>query len=1066
MKVGILHLSDIHIEDAKDWICSKGENLAQAILGTWEELGTIFVVVSGDIANKGFTDQYAHAYEFFSAIRNYLQQQSGARIFFILAPGNHDCDFSNEKFAKARLSFINTVVNNSKDVERGDSIFEGCLSVQENFFSFASKLEPTLGYPATPDIFYQIELQFDRHTFYFNVFNTAWLSQKNEDQGGLIFPTHLINCNPEKLSKGAFSVSLFHHPDNWLDSNNASEFRRVTEQNSDIILTGHEHNREVFYKHNPETGVGNQVIKAPALQERSRPEASRFNLIIVDLENKKQKLFEFKWKETQYKIDRENEWQDFIRNRFLQKQSFYLLPDFEKYLNSLGSLGTNSRNRAIQLEDYFMTPRLLETSWKDVILGKKYSKKIEAEKFFEFVYEKKTVIIFGDTWQGKTTVAKKVFKDLYERQVATLLVDGSKFTSPSSEHFKKILREEFPYQYEGELWDRFLQLPKEKRALIIDNFGQSHNLNQDSLQKLLLTANKYFEFVVVFAHSDLQLRQFSSTDESTPSLSDYVHCNMLPLDPSQRTQLIRRWVRFEADAGMEERELINHENQLRTLIREAINNGLIASTPFYLFGALQLIESLKTNPNAQFGSIGYIYEGVITNSLSTLGKTAAEINRSFLIISLIAYWLYTNNTDEIEEEELNGVIKKYNQAYRSNVNPPKFLSEMQKAQILTRQANGNWKFVGTHLRDFFVAKYFAQALGDDGSVEREEAIASIQAMVETLVYEPHTRILLFLVYEAKSNTKLINYILNEARRVFGTYEPTDLDSDVSFLNDLEQTILGENLLQSGDTRKNQDKQDEVEKISEEVSDTSITDGYRKNLVKYSDELDHFTKTAFALKMIELVGQLVKSFSGTIRAELKEELIEECVNVGFRLLHSVFKSNRQHLQQLGAILKHLVRHHNNRLQAQSLITRIDELIILLHNDMAYGVMKKIAHSIGHVDLRDSFTDVFHTKEPVSYKMVETAIRLDNYAPTAKKLVDFGRELLDSKNQFAYNVLRRLVADYVNFSEIDRKQRQALVEKFKLTGGAQYLLNTAKSDRTNRVRSPKEAGRSSPSLKKLK
>ncbi len=42
---------------------------------------------------------------------------------------------------------------------------------------------------------------------------------------------------------------------------------------------------------------------------------------------------------------------------------------------------------------------------------------------------------------------------------------------------------------------------------------------------------------------------------------------------------------------MEEGELINHEKQLRTLIREAINNGLIDSTPFYIFGALQLIES-------------------------------------------------------------------------------------------------------------------------------------------------------------------------------------------------------------------------------------------------------------------------------------------------------------------------------------------------------------------------------------------------------------------------------------------------------------------------------------------
>lgn len=192
------------------------------------------------------------------------------------------------------------------------------------------------------------------------------------------------------------------------------------------------------------------------------------------------------------------------------------------------------------------------------------------------------------------------------------------------------------------------------------------------------------------------------------------------------------------------------------------------------------------------------------------------------------------------------------------------------------------------------------------------------------------------------------------------------------------------------------------------------------------------------------------------------MIEECVDVGLRLLNSIFKSNERHLKELGAILKHLIRYYDARLQSQNLINKIDELLILLHNDISYGVIKKIAHSIGHVDLRDSFTDVFEPKGQVSYNLVQTAIRLDNYAPTAKKLVDLGKELLDSKNTFAYNIVRRLVADYVNFSEIDKRQRQMLIDKFKLTGGAEYLLNTAKSDRTH-VRTRKPAKFSPPGTK---
>ena len=126
MKVGILHLSDIHIEDQDDWIIDKAQKIAQAVLGTWEELNNIFVVVTGDIANKGLPEHYEQAHEFFTTLRDYLHQQSGATVSLIVAPGNHDCNFANGNLdAKARQSFINTVVNAPSDVERGDSIFNG-----------------------------------------------------------------------------------------------------------------------------------------------------------------------------------------------------------------------------------------------------------------------------------------------------------------------------------------------------------------------------------------------------------------------------------------------------------------------------------------------------------------------------------------------------------------------------------------------------------------------------------------------------------------------------------------------------------------------------------------------------------------------------------------------------------------------------------------------------------------------------------------------------------------------------------------------------------------------------
>lgn len=1070
MKVGILHLSDIHFESESDWVFDKSEKIAQAVLGTWERLETLFIVISGDIANKGLADEYSTATKFLFSIRDYFLHQAQAKIFFIVAPGNHDCDFSGTTGdLKARRSFIDTITKEPNFIEKGDSIYRGCLSVQENFFRFVKNLDSEVCYPAGPEVFYQLAIKLDGSNFYFNVFNTAWLSQKDEDQGALVFPTHLIDFDAITLSDSALSVSVYHHPDNWLDSNNAILFRGLTEKHSDIILSGHEHHHESFIKQQTETNAETQIVKAGALQDRSHPTTSTFNLIVVDLDSKKQQSFPFTWKGAEYKSGNGSGWQDFIRNRFLQSRSFYLLPDFESYLTTLDSITWHPRKRIlnIQLDAFFVSPRLYVTSFKNLIEGKKaVNKKVESEKFFEFIYESKKLIVFGDTWQGKTTVAKKVYKDLYDHQYAPLLIDGSKLTDATEEGFRGVLSEAFPKQFDGELWDRFLQLPKEKRALVIDNFGVS-NLNQASLQKTLRIASEYFELVVAFAHSDLALQQYAKTGTKEIKLSEYVYCRMLPLNQTQRTQLIRSWLRFEADSSIEEDEIIRQENQLRTQIKTAVNSGVIVSTPFFILGVLQLIESFKTNPKAQFGSIGYIYQGIITSRLSDLGKTPAQIDQMFLVISLIAHRLYKNDVSEIGEEDLQLVIKQYNRDYRGNILVNNLVHELEAAQILLRLGNKTWKFAGSHLRDFFVAKHYARALGEEESSQKQEAVTDIKLMVETITYESHTRILLFLVYEANSNRTLIRWILNEASKVFQEFDVASFESDVKFINEIEQSSLDRNLLESEDPRANIDKSDALVSYNEEEEDDvefSAVATRARSLVRYG-EADEFTKVAISLKMIELVGQLVKSFAGTIRAELKQELIEECINVGLRLCRSALKESKDNLSELSDILKHLIRQQHPQLSETGLEQRTDELLILLHHNFAYGVIKKISLSVGHEDLKNSFYDVFGSKELLSYKMVETAIHLDHYdSPVAEKLGKLLKEV--KNNKFAYNILKRLVADYVNYFEVRGAERQKLVDGFKLAGGKDYLINIDKGDRQARLSHSNPKGYLPPRKKKAK
>src|SRR5438270_3644710 len=55
------------------------------------------------------------------------------------------------------------------------------------------------------------------------------------------------------------------------------------------------HLDKAFSKRQEEDDSQTQIIRAAALQDRDRPDTSSFNLIIVDLQSKKQKIFEYKW---------------------------------------------------------------------------------------------------------------------------------------------------------------------------------------------------------------------------------------------------------------------------------------------------------------------------------------------------------------------------------------------------------------------------------------------------------------------------------------------------------------------------------------------------------------------------------------------------------------------------------------------------------------------------------------------------------------------------------------------------------------------------------------------------
>ena len=215
----------------------------------------------------------------------------------MVVPGNHDLDNSGPQ--GARISVTESVLRNP-ELARDASVVQVCTAPQDEFYEFQRALADDGLEPSTNDysarLYYEYNFKARGHNLRFVCINTAWLSHTREKQGQLFYPPDAINAAKRS---DTVSLAIFHHPDNWLESNNARAFRARVRQTADVILTGHEH--EASYGiHLGEQDERNQYIEGGPLQDSYGELPSAFNALVLDTARSRQKVARFAWNGRQY----------------------------------------------------------------------------------------------------------------------------------------------------------------------------------------------------------------------------------------------------------------------------------------------------------------------------------------------------------------------------------------------------------------------------------------------------------------------------------------------------------------------------------------------------------------------------------------------------------------------------------------------------------------------------------------------------------------------------------------------------------------------------------------------
>lgn len=981
MKLLLLHLSDIHVKSDGDFILKRADQISSALTNLEDNIEGCIVVVTGDIAYSGQPGEYVLAERFFLQLQACLIKVIGvADIPIVIVPGNHDCDFSTEN--QVRDILIGTVTK-GEVAKISDNLLRQSISVQSHYWQFVSRIKGTAVLTSPKDQLCSVEpVQVGNKKVSFYAYNTAWMSQKHEIQASLIYPIEYL---PAEDTSSDLVVAMFHHPYNWLESTNARSFSTNIERMADLILTGHEHEPGQYFKSNRITGISNEYFEGDVLQD-STNQGSGFNAILIDLDAKKQKSIQCRWNGKLYATEALHAtWQDFQRNKNRIRNEFVVSQEMTDFLTNPGAGFTNSRKEKLELNDIFVEPNVKELIRIDT--GSQIVQlPIRGERFWHRLLDNPYVAILGGESSGKTTLVKNLFNRFHAAGFVPVLFRGNEIKSCDRDRLVKDIGNVVEYQYSAGVVERFRQTGADKLVLLIDNYHHIQ-LNNKGSQELFKHLRQLFGRIVLFTHDLSKVDELPLEAGVQNPLSSFIQFEMQEFGNQLREELIEMWFTIGQEFSLSEVDLETQVVDTKRVVDSVLGRNLLPSYPIFILIVLQQIEA-QSNLATGSGSLGYLYEHLITSSLAKTAKRLA-LDTAHTYLSEIAQQMFVLSVRRLNEAQMSAVHDQYCADYKMTLRFDAIEKALIDAELLT-VIDGRYSFKYKYCYYYFAALYLRDQLSsDDGK-------AQLRRLAEHIYKEEFANILIFLTYLSKEPI-IIEEMLRAARAVYPDAEPCDFSEQMKFVASLHDQIPKSVLIDKDTKSTRREMNEAIDKIEAEMKqpneDADLNDALRINV---------------AFKTIQILGQLLKNFSGSIKGDRKLEIAEECYFLGLRALRTLFVVLEPHMEDIvGFISLQLEKFENDPEKRQK---KARKFVSLLIEGIALSFVKKISGSVGTESLRPIYEELVAKHKMLSVRLIDLSVKLDHFQKFPEDEFDSLVDEIATKNLFGTLILRHLAFDH--------------------------------------------------------
>ena len=1015
MRITICHLSDIHFGKDGNTILEKKEKICDAILQNALKRDIVLFIVSGDIAQSGQEIEYEIALNFFMQIQEYLEKRKELKVLFFFVPGNHDCDFTNTQRNRDDDLRRDKVVGERNKVSEENLKYyiDGLCQKQQNYCDFIDLFEYNglegiqVKRISSSQLLIQYEILIEGKSIKLNLLNSAWLTEIREKPGNLYFPSNTY----KRITKdGDIVITVYHHPSNWMHPNDRNEFNRWVMNKSDLVYVGHEHLGRNELVETRDTTYHAQY--GEVLQERNDAKTSGF--IINYIEGDENSTQVYKWDDDKkmyivsYTLSKKLNVKD---NKYL-----YFQKEFQEYLETTDIRISHPNKEKVTMRDLYVYPDIEAYKERD----NKYdinndSVTVKGDELLDYILETKRISFSGGAKAGKTALAKNIAFDFAEKGKYSIIIDCAVIGTVSNQNLSKIEETYIAKAYGKEYVCTYKQLELSNKVLILDGFEKIRD--RASKKKVLEYFDNFYDYILTFSNTTFELELL---DESLNNeKSNYVHCSISEMGYKRRNQLITKWY-YLGDGGDSIVDDVVKEkiSEAMSTIDVLKGNGYMPCIPPHILIILQQLEYSMDGSNQERSNYGYLYEFLITKSILEMNQNCEYIHKdiAFGILTNIAEYMLQQESKIISADEYRNIVYQYNIDFQTDSNAEQYIHEYSKVELL-QEKNGQIFFEYPYVHYYFTAKHLAN------NIAKEWAQRKIQCMSQKLYEEEYGNIMIFLCHLSKDEF-IIQTVLDNAKEIFSDKLPFDFGEHKSIQMSFDE-YLKTDFIPEKDTEKRQEEILEIRDIQERNNkkqrEIDIIEGDRQEI--YS--LDN------AFKTIEVMGQILKNYPGTIKRSVKNNLLETTYNLGMRTLSYTSDILYGGMERIFAGIRKKLQPNPSQIDIDKMKTisrQISNSMDNLFSLLAYAMIRNLASSVANKALMPVISQS-KLNDLIGYDLVKASIQLNEFGIISVDLVLNKYDNYRSQNNvFSAKLLRLFVLDhYYVYGSKDFKNRQKVWER---------------------------------------